>query len=76
MHLDRCFISMETALFQEHLMHPSIDGASHSLEAMMIQLARLASGKGQADAFPFAFLAVQWQGIAIFLHHDMGDHRW
>ena len=25
MHLDRCFISMETALFQEHLMHPSIE---------------------------------------------------
>ena len=75
MHLDRCFISMETALFQEHLMHPSQTGANHSWELMMIQLARLA-GKGQADAFSIRFLAVQWQGIAIFLHHDMGDHRW
>ena len=35
MHLDRCFINMET-LFQGISCIPSIDRANHSLEAMMI----------------------------------------
>lgn len=67
---------METALFQEHLMHPSIGQGQPFFGSDDDPVSQIGPGKGQADAFPFAFLAVQWQGIAIFLHHDMGDHRW
>ena len=57
-------------------MHPSIDWGQPFFGSDDDPVGQIGPGKGQADAFPFAFLAVQWQGIAVFLHHDMGNHRW